>query len=89
MGGLAPGPLGLENPRTHSHNLGGVCVYMCRGEKLIEKDLNIYTVDMKMGERRGWSRAGWVPADETDVGPYWKASAQCTRTPSSTPDIWA
>lgn len=39
--------------------------------------------------RRGESRAGWVPADETDVEPYWKASAQCTRTPSSTLDIWA
>lgn len=33
--------------------------------------------------------AGWLPADETDVGPYWKASAQCTRAPSSTSDIWA
>lgn len=30
-----------------------------------------------------------MPADETDVGPYWKASAQCTRTPASAPDIWA
>ena len=42
------------------------------------------------GERDGAvEEAGWVPADETDVGPYWKASAHCTRTPSSAPDIWA
>lgn len=42
----------------------------------------------KMREE-GQRGAGWVPADETDVEPYWKASAQCTRMPSSSLDIWA
>lgn len=46
MGGLALGPLGLENP--HRRWTVFVCVYA-----LIEKDFNIYTVDRESQEEGG------------------------------------
>lgn len=52
MGGLALGPLGPENPHTHSQRMSCVCV--CEKEKLIEKDFNIYCrCKIEKGKRRG------------------------------------
>lgn len=71
-----------ERPPTHTRMCG------CQKDEMLE-NFNTYICRSRIGEGRGMTGAGWLPADETDVGPYWKASAQCTRVPSSTSDIWA
>lgn len=91
--GWLQGPSAWKYPHLYKTECDFLCV--CQGDTKRKKYIIHSSCKMEKQGKKGmrWeeslSGAGWVPADETDVEPYWKASAQCTRAPSSTLDIWA